>query len=376
MINTNRILKIFLIIAGITVITISSGKIFNYKFSSKDSQQNKTIVLDNKTSFFPEIAEGFSYYKLDTLQDCYYLYDDANKLICYVLLTSPSCDDIKGFGGNVPFAIIFTPQDKIRELYLLPNSETASWIDNLYSQKFFSSWNGLSCKEASQKQVDAVSGATFTSTAVIKSISKRLSVFAATKEVEKRGSWFNTIGIILSFIVFLFALFCFVVPQQTARLRIVLLFASVGVLGFWTGDFLSIALLHNWLINGLSIKSQIFLFIVMILSIIIPIITNKSFYCQYLCPFGALQELTGKINIKKIAIENPVKKVLKSIRFVFLFSLVVLTVVATDTHLEDFEPFSAFKFKFASLSVLIIAVFMLFLSIFINKPWCRFFCPT
>lgn len=376
MVNTNRILKIFLIIAGITVITISSGKIFNYNFSSKENQQSKTVVLDNKTSFFPEIADGFSYYKLDTLQDCYYLYNDSDKLICYVIFTSPACDDIKGFGGTVPFAIIFTPKNKIRELYLLPNSETASWIDKLNSQDFFSTWNGLTCKEASQKQVDAVSGATFTSTAVIKSVNKRLSVFAATKEVEKRGGWFNTVGLILSFIVLIFALFCFLVPQQTARFRIVLLFASVGILGFWAGDFLSIALLHNWLINGLSIKSQIFLFIVMILAVLIPILTNRAFYCQYLCPFGALQELTGKINKKKIAVENPFKKILKSIKYVFLFVLVLLVVVATDVNIEDFEPFSAFKFKFASLSVLIIAVFMLFLSIFINKPWCRFFCPT
>jgi nitroreductase/Na+-translocating ferredoxin:NAD+ oxidoreductase RnfG subunit len=376
MINTNRLLKIFLIIAGITVITISSGKIFNYSFSSKDIPQNRTTVLDNKTSFFPEIAEDFSYFNHDSVQDCYYLYDKSDKLICYLLLTSPYCDEIKGFGGIVPFAIVFTPAHKIRELYLLPNSETPSWIDRLNSQNFFSTWNGLSCKEASQKQVDAVSGATFTSNAVIQSVNKRLSNFAATKEIEKRQSWFNTIGIILSFIVLLFALFSFVVPQQTNRLRIFLLFASVGVLGFWSGDFLSIALLHNWLVNGLSIKSQIFLFIVLILSILIPLITNKSFYCQFLCPFGAIQELTGKINKKKIVFESQLTKVLKAIKYVFLFVLVVLLVVATDINLENFEPFSAFKFKFASLTVLILAVVMLFLSVFINKPWCRFFCPT
>ncbi|MDD3740134.1 MAG: nitroreductase family protein [Bacteroidales bacterium] len=376
MINTNRILKIFLIVAGIAVLTISSGKIFNYSFSSKDTPQNITTVLDNKTSFFPEIAEDFSYYKHDSLQDSYYLYNNSNKLICYLIYTSPYCDQISGFGGTVPFAIIFTPEHKIRELYLLSNSETPSWIDRLESQNFFSSWNGLTCKEASQKQVDAVSGATFTSNAVIQSMNKRLAAYSATKEVEKRKGWFNTLGIILSFIVLIFALFSFVVPQQTNRLRIGLLFASVGILGFWAGDFLSIALLHNWLINGLSIKSQIFVFIVLILSILLPLITNKSFYCQFLCPFGALQELAGKINKKKIVFETNLTKVLKSIKYVFLFVLIILTVVAVDINLEDFEPFSAFKFKFASLAVLILAVFMLFLSIFINKPWCRFFCPT
>ena len=35
---------------------------------------------------------------------------------------------------------------------------------------FFSQWNGLSVKKALKKKVDTVSGATFTSSAVIKSV--------------------------------------------------------------------------------------------------------------------------------------------------------------------------------------------------------------
>lgn len=378
MVNSNRILKIFILVASLAVIVVLSGRIFNYSFNkeSGDNSKNKAIVLTDKTKFFPEIAEDFSYFKQDSALDCYNLFNSKDKLVCTVVFTSPYCDSIEGFGGCVPFAIIFNPDSKIRGLYMFENSETPSWIDNLKTEGFFNTWNGLTAKQAVEKKVDAFSGATFSSTAVINSINKRLSKYAATEEMKNGPGWLNIVGLIASFLVLIFALFSFLVPHQTARLRILLLIASVGILGFWQGKFISIALLNNWLLNGMDIWSQIFLLVVLFLSVLLPLVTNKSFYCQFLCPFGAAQELVGKLNKKKVVFDPNFTEILKYIRFVFLFILGVLIVVSVDTSLENFEPFSAFKFQFASLTVLILAVVMIFLSIFFNKPWCKFFCPT
>ncbi len=377
MVNTNKLLKVFLLLAGLTAIILTSGKVFNIElFDDENSAKNQPVILTEQTAFFPELVEDFSYYEHDSVTDCYYLYNSDNKLDCYVLLTMPYCEEFEGFGGCIPFAIVFNPDYKIRELHLLEHNETPSWIESLEEEGFFDLFVGMTCEDVLSTEINAVTGATFSSEAIIKSCNKRLSLYSDTEGTNGGADWLNILGIVVSFLFLIFAIFSFLAPKKTNRFRIFLLIASVGILGFWQGDFLSLALLNNWLVNGMKIWPQIFLFVVLILAILLPIVTNKSFYCQFVCPFGAAQELVGKINKRKVTFSKPFTKILRYVRFVFLFVLVVMLVIAVDFSLENFEPFSAFKFQFASATVLILALVMLFLSIFFNKPWCRFFCPT
>ncbi|MDR2010501.1 MAG: nitroreductase family protein [Bacteroidales bacterium] len=372
-----RNIKILLLVVGLTAIVLSSGKIFNYNIFDETAHPETTDKdLSNLNNIFENSFEGFDHYNYDKEVDAYYIYDKDNERLGSVLFSSSYCEDIKGFGGNIYLAIDLDPYDKIKNVRITEHSETNSWLDRLYRINFLDSWNGLTIEEAINADVDATSGATLSSNAIIETLVCRLSEYSSISASVKRSGWLNITGIIASFLVLVIAIFSFFVPKQAKPLRLVLLLASIGILGFWQGDFLSIALFNNWLINGVNIKSQIFLFIVLIISISLPLITNKSFYCQYLCPFGAAQEIAGKLNKKKVTFNNQITRVLKSLRNVFLFVIAILLVVAVDINIENLEPFSAFKFQYASLSVLILAVVMLFLSVFFTKPWCRFFCPT
>lgn len=372
----NRWVKILFLIIGLLIIVFSSGRIIGYDIFKRDNSHISADLENDKEQILKNIIPDFSYYKYDQQKDYYSLYDPNGIFICGVMFSSPYCDKIKGFGGNIPLIIILDKEEKIKNIVLLDHYESKSWIDELQSLNFFDSWTGLALNEALEENVNAISGATYTSNAVIESVKLRLSIYLEESAKNDKRNLINIIGLISSFMVLAFAVFNFLIPQQSKILRIILLFASVGILGFWQGDFLSIALLHNWLINGLNINLQIFLFVLLIFSVLIPLITNKAFYCQYVCPFGAAQELAGYLNRRKITFGHQITKILRSIKFIFLFIITLLLVVAIDIKLENLEPFPAFKFKFASLSVLILALVMIFLSIFINKPWCRFFCPT
>lgn len=386
--NTERLIKISLLLIAIAVITLCNGRIFGYYFNKekKEVVASDSIVEaeslsigkdDGKKDIFLAINKNYNYHNFDKTTDAYYLYNKDKVLLSYVLFTSPYCDSIKGFGGSIPFAIVFNNAKKIELIYLLPNSETPSWIERLKKIDFLNLWNGLTCSEALDKHVDAVSGATLSSNAIIKSLQHRLSKFAEVNLVKKKESKIiDVLAIIAAYLVFIFALLSYLFPHIFGKYRIILLLSSIGILGFWLGDFLSISLINNWLMNGLNYKSHFFLFVVFILSILLPLLTNKSFYCQYLCPFGALQELTGKINKRKIILSPNLIHVLKYIKYVYLLFLIVLISISIDLSVDYFEPFSAFKFQFSSLSVLLIAIISLFLSIFIAKPWCRFVCPT
>lgn len=110
-------------------------------------------------------------------------------------------------------------------------------------------------------------------------------------------------------------------------------------------------------------------------------------FCGYACPLGAFQELLSKINFK-----NDIKKQKQNrfhfdfttrfatkVRWVTLGLLFFLSGVFSLSILPMVNPFSGFSYlKTFEIVVLIpfIALFLIgILSIFLYRPWCRFFCP-
>jgi len=98
----------------------------------------------------------------------------SGKIIGSVLLSSPLNDDIKGFNGPMPLQIALDLDGKIIEVRLLDNHETPNFLKRVTDAGFINSWNGLTVEEALQKEVDAVSGATYSSNGIQKTLKARL----------------------------------------------------------------------------------------------------------------------------------------------------------------------------------------------------------
>lgn len=341
----------------------------------KDNIEQKGKKDTNEIYFINNFS-NYSYFKHDNVKDKYTIFDKNDKEITSILFTKNYCSDIKGYAGEIPLIICIDSLDTIRKIIALDNEETPNFFQKLIDENFLDNWNNLKLKDVISKEVDAISGATYSCSAVEKTLIKRLEIYLNTVSSIQRFEVFKLIGLIFSFLVLIFSVISFYLKKNTKLLRIILLLSCVGIIGFWQGEMLNIALLHNWLINGMDISSQIFLLTVLFVSILIPILSNKQFYCYYLCPFGSAQELIGKINPHKFDVSGRIFTWLKYIRFIFLFIIFLLLIMSADVAIENLEPFLAFNFNIASLGVLILASVFLFLSIIINRPWCKFFCPT
>ena len=103
------------------------------------------------------------------------VYDDSKKLLGYALYSKPASDGIKGFNGETPVMIAIDAQKVIRGVYALPNVETPQFAQRVKDAGFYDNWNGLTVKKAKKKNVDTVSGATFTSRAVAQSVQAALN---------------------------------------------------------------------------------------------------------------------------------------------------------------------------------------------------------
>ena len=160
--------KTKLLFAGLIIAlsTLSFAQCTSYTPTEKDLPV--TTLTELQTAFpkamYVELTETATYA----------VKDKAGKVIGTVLLSSPYSDNIKGFNGPTPLQIALDEKGKILEVRVLSNNETPSFLNKVINAGFLNSWNGLTVKEALDKNVDAVSGATYSSNGIQQSLKARL----------------------------------------------------------------------------------------------------------------------------------------------------------------------------------------------------------
>ena len=124
-----------------------------------------------ETTILKAFPEAKSVKKTDKWSE---VYNAKKKLIGYAVYSKPASDGIKGYAAETPVLIAMSKKQVIVGVYMLPNVETPNFVKHIEEKGFFNNWNGLTVKQAKKKQVDTVTGATFTSRAVIQSVQAAL----------------------------------------------------------------------------------------------------------------------------------------------------------------------------------------------------------
>ena len=217
--------------------------------------------------------------------------------------------DITGYAGPTPL-IITISGDTISGVELLDNNETPSYVNYVVSTGILNSWTGLNLNDAEALNVDAVSGATYTSKSIIRTF-RRTVQYAASLQPKKEKSDIVSVKNIIGLLVILTGLILTFIKARNKWLRIIQLILNVCVLGFWCGSFLSLSMFTNWISNGVNLSVTILPFVLLILSIILPLFGKKQTYCAWHCPMGSCQELIGKTINKNFTIPDRIEKWLK-----------------------------------------------------------------
>lgn len=116
--------------------------------------------------------------KTRAIDTAYYeVKDDQGNLLGTVLFSSPYSDNVKGFNGPTPLLIALDAEGRIKNVVLLENQETPQFTQRVVNGGLYEAWNGLTVNEALNTEVDAITGATFTSNGVKKSLLVRLQAY-------------------------------------------------------------------------------------------------------------------------------------------------------------------------------------------------------
>ncbi|MDY3619797.1 MAG: 4Fe-4S binding protein [Prevotella sp.] len=314
----------------------------------------------------------------------------------FVVNTKPLAKDVQGYGGPVPLKI-HIKDGRVAAVEAEPNAESPDFFNR--AKELLNHWQGKSVDEALAEEVDAVSGATFSSRAIIANMQRGLayakqhgqwgedgSVGALeTSAPPIVGSEDGSVGALETgvspIVALVVVLLGAVVPlfYNNRRLHLVQLAVNVVVLGLWTGTFVSYTLFLRIFAGGVSLSAIGALaapLLMLIVALIYPLAGRSGHYCANVCPFGSAQELAGKLSRRKLRITPRILKLLSVLRNLLWGVLMALLLTGTCTAWIDYELFTAFLYSSASVWVIVLAALFLVLSVWVPRPYCRFVCPT
>ncbi|NCA86864.1 MAG: 4Fe-4S binding protein [Clostridia bacterium] len=353
-----------LIILLLAALAFSGGRVFLFQ----KEEAEVVVTLENIQEIYPATA-SYNENRLGAFD----VYNSSRDKIGAALLSSTYSREY-GYGGQVPLLIGVDDNLTITKIALLPNNETSDYIEAIYGDKFIGRWQGVRLEDAIQLRVDIVSGATHTSKAVIAGVRHTASsVMMSDASVITETSLWTTVKDLL-FLILMGLSLVMVYKKGKAKYRIIYLVLVLVIMGLILNNALSVQLLHGWLLDGFTWRANWQSSIIFLLALAISFIGKRKYYCNYLCPMGALQELTNHFSpFKKRKLPTRFKGI--TAREIYLTLIAGALLMGFAPELSYLEPFMFFSFRIAGIALIIFGLVVIVVSLFYSKPWCAV-CPT
>lgn len=299
-----------------------------------------------------------------------------NASLGVIISTAPYAPDIKGFAGPTPLYIYVSNEGKVKQIVAADNADTPNFFDGAFTS-LAPQWRDKSMEQAAALKVDAVSGATFSSNAIIANVQRTLTAQVQSETSSSLRSpmigWGRTIAVA---VVLLLGIIVNLKWRGRKWLRLTQLVLNVAVLGFWCGQFLSLSLLRGWISNGLDPVAYLPTLLVLIVALVMPFFKHKHHYCSWVCPLGSLQTLAAELPLPKVHCSPKVYRVMSRVRlYVFALLMLLLWTAFWAGSVLDYEPFTAFFVTTAAPAVMILAAAIVIASCFVPNVWCKSLCP-
>lgn len=354
----------YLLFVLLAAIAISGGRNFLFK---KEVVEIK-VGLPEIQQVYPE-ARQFSHNR----HGVYEAFSANGQFTGNVYLSSNYSQEF-GYAGIVPLLIGVDQNRIISMIIVLPNKETGDYVEAIYSEKFIGQWNGISLENAINQHPDAVSGATHTSRAVIAGVRQTaahvMNAEASLATVPKFWSVFKD----LLFLTMVLASVMMAYQKGRSGFRTIYLVMVILIMGLTLNNLLSIRQINGWLLEGFVWRVQWQSIVVFGLALALGLAGKRRFYCNYLCPMGALQELTNKFSpIRKRKLPGRFWGISSKELYLMLIAGALLT--GFKPELAYLEPFMFFSFNIIGFGMISFGLVVVVLALFFHQPWCSL-CPT
>jgi spermidine synthase len=310
--------------------------------------------------------------------------DDAP--LCHSLSTMVVAGDVTGWAGPVNLLLAMDRNGTIRQVSLIESKETPTYVRELpaFLARFAGKPADLSFVISGQTQNDEtrelvkMTGATVTSRAVVETVNKAKNRVLADllgrepPAPPARGFTLPPPATIATAILFLLAVPVFL--RGATRARTGFLVTVLVVLGVVYNQQLSAGRVVE--IAGLSLPppGNLDLF-VLVAGVLVLALAFGQVYCGLLCPFGAAQELMGKLRLLR-RLSPEVDRRARILKHLVLVTAIVGVLLVGADRVLAFDPLEVvFSFKADALMWVLVGA-ILALSAFYFRFWCRYLCPV
>ncbi len=154
--------------------------------------------------------------------------------------------------------------------------------------------------------------------------------------------------------------------------------ATVVVLGFWDGGFLSVSHITGGIWAGVGVYLRDLPLLMIVLFTLFTTLIWGRVFCGFLCPFGALQDLLDRVVPKRW--QRPVPDAVHDkavwVKYLILAIVVIPPLLGSQLSLyQYFEPFGTVFFLSPSIGLWAIALGFIGASLVVPRFYCRYACP-
>lgn len=369
----NRTVKInkkqtewYLALAALLVLSIAwwTGK---KRWEKRQTRQIYSVYPDSLFKLTPR-GEGF-----------WQLQPANQRDTAYIALGSA-----KGYGGPVRIAASFSNNLKINKIHVISSAETPSYFYRVKKENYLDHFTQLSYDHNMMKiaGVNAVSGATQTCRAIAGATRDASLTMSRHIEkahlvpAEKHNIQFGTRETILVLLFTLSMLARVPAFKYKKALRWTTLSAGLLFLGFIYNHPLNLTQM-NAMLAGFwpDWHEQIYVYLLVFGLIAIMLTSGKNLYCSHFCPFGAFQEILGKLGKAKPA-RLRARYMWLWLQRSLAWVAIAAALITRNPGVSGYEIFgAAFRFQ-GSSRLLILFSLMVVTSLMIHRPWCNFLCPV
>jgi len=291
-----------------------------------------------------------------------------------------------GFGGPLKVAVSVNTNGTVKNAVVVEHRETPSWFRKVMKSPLIESLKEKSYKDPFEigNDVDGVTGATYTTRAVLQSVKQASREIALnelhlpTPDEKPARIQFGVPEILL---VLLFAVAVFGIKYTSVktkkRLRWLMLISSLAVIGFMANHPLTLVDINKFLMGYWpDIHYQLYWYVLIFGVLLIYLTTNKNVYCHFVCPFGAAQECMAVFGKARSFHSKPYHEIYKWLRRSVVWLAVCIALIFRNPGISSYEVYSTlFSLTGTNREVLFLTIVLVF-SLFVRRPWCRYLCPV
>ncbi len=303
----------------------------------------------------------------------------AGELIGYVAIGIAN-----GYGGPMRVAVATDPEGTILNVVIIEHRETPSYLNRVLRTNLLSSLIGRTSTDPIYPgdDIDAVSGATYTTEAIANAVRE------GTREIARQGLGADIpqastpqieFGIPEIVLILLFAV-GYIGHQRNFKYKGFLRWGSMLVgmvmLGFIYNRPLTLLYIDRFLL-GYWPQWQTHLYWYILIGGILFVFTvdNKNPYCEWFCPFGAVQECLGAIGGAKTRSAGRYRSLLEWVQRSAAWAAIVVALAFCNPGITSYEVFGTlFKLVGSTIQFVLLGL-VLVMALFIRRPWCTYLCP-